>query len=536
MHIAMIAAENGALTGGKVGGIGDVIRDVPLALAAMGHVVSVLTPGYQSLAQRNPSTLLVTLDVPFCGKRESVALFQVEPVTNDLAAGPAPETGSRNVGSVTHYVLESPIFAACGEGAIYCDDQCGPFATDAHKFALFCAAACKVLTSNLIAGVELLHLHDWHAAMLAILRRYMPDARSLLDVPVVFTIHNLSLQGVRPLSGHRSSLHSWFASLAPDLGLIQDPVHWDCVNLMRAGINLADRVHAVSPSYAEEILQPTEHSRGFIGGEGLEKDLQRVSAEGRLRGILNGCDYNKKAAPHRSRAQLWDLIEDSLLAWVGKRHFVPAAHFYAQLRVAQWRRRRRPVPYTLTSVGRITGQKARLFLEQVSDGRGGEINALDRLLQELGDGVFIMIGSGDEHYEQFFTASMARHDNFMFLQGFSEELADALYAAGDLFLMPSSFEPCGISQMLAMRGGTPCIVHHVGGLRDTVTTGVNGFTFVGEGFREQAENMLETVQHACLSMSRPATWQTLRRGALTSRFTWEESVRRYCTELYKPSL
>lgn len=332
MHIAMIAAENGALTGGKVGGIGDVIRDVPLALAALGHQVSVITPGYQSLAQRNPSRLLGAVEVAFCGHVERVEVFKVEPAG---AAKPAARRGkgTHRTGEVAHYVLEHPLFGACGEGAIYCNDHFGPFATDAHKFALFCVAVCQILTEQRIAGIDQLHLHDWHAAMLAILRRYMPQYRALRALPTVFSIHNLSLQGVRPLSGDGSSLHSWFPELTPDLGRIQDPAHWDCVNLMRAGITLSDRVHAVSPNYAREILIPTDQAHGFIGGEGLEKDLQAVHAEGRLIGILNGCDYRHPPAPHRTRVQLLDLIESSLLEWVGERHSVPAAHYHAQRQV-----------------------------------------------------------------------------------------------------------------------------------------------------------------------------------------------------------
>lgn len=527
MHIVMIAAENGALAGGKVGGIGDVIRDVPLALAAQGQAVSVVTPGYQALSVQNPSTLLGTVTVRFCGQSETLELFRVEPRSDAKFSGRKKKTAG-----VTHYVLEHPLFAACGAGSIYCNDHFGPFATDAHKFALFCAAVCELLCDGRLANVDVLHLHDWHAALIAVLRRHATSYRALRNIPVVYTIHNLSLQGVRPLSGDGSSLHSWFPDLIPDLGNIQDPRHWDCINLMRAGITLSDRVHAVSPSYAREILVPTDLAHGFIGGEGLERDLQTLQAKGQLIGILNGCDYEHSPAPHRSRAQLLDLIESCLLSWVGDKQYVPAAHFYAQSTVAQWRRRRKPVTTTLTSVGRITAQKSRLFREPVSDGKGGTVSALERLLQELGDGVFIMVGSGDEDYEHFFTTVMARCDNFLFLRGFSEALADALYSAGDLFMMPSSFEPCGISQMLAMRAGTPCVVHHVGGLRDTVQHGVNGFAFSGNTPQEQAQHMLDVTRQACATVTRPAQWLSIRRAAQASRFSWDVAVRRYIDELY----
>src|SRR5690606_30294846 len=368
MHIVMIAAENGALLGGKVGGIGDVIRDVPLALAEAGHRCTVLTPGYLSLSQRNPSSLTGTVRTHFCGQEEVLELFAVQP--RDAVTLPAAEDHSSNrrrkvyKGTVSHYVLEHPLFAACGAGAIYCDDHQGPFATDAHKFALFCAAACQLLKEGRLGPVDVIHLHDWHAAMVAILSR-APEHQVLRKVPLVFSIHNLSLQGVRPLSGDWSSLHHWFPTLVPNLNIIQDPRYWDCVNLMRAGINMSTRVHAVSPSYAQEILVPTDLTHGFVGGEGLENDLQAVAGQGRLVGILNGCDYSQPPIEASAKDPLLDLIEHSLLTWVAGRQTIPAAHFHAQRRVAQWRQRD-SLGVLLTSVGRITQQKSRLFTETVN--------------------------------------------------------------------------------------------------------------------------------------------------------------------------
>lgn len=544
MHIVMIAAENGALLGGKVGGIGDVIRDVPVALAQAGHRCTVITPGYGSLPRLNPSTPAGTVTTRFCGRSEVLELFSLQPRNNP--AGTEPGKGSKakrsgGTAQVSHYVLEHPLFAAGGAGAIYCDDQQGPFATDAHKFALFCAAACQVLGEGRLGQTDVIHLHDWHAALLAMLVR-APAHQSLHKVPLVYSIHNLSLQGIRPLSGHESSFHHWFPELVPDLRLVQDPRYWDCINLMRAGINLSDRVHAVSPSYAEEILVPTDLTHGFIGGEGLEGDLQRVAEQGRLVGILNGCDYSQPALEASSQQELLDLMEQSLLSWVGERPAIPAAHFYAQRRIDQWRARS-SLGTVLTSVGRITPQKSRLFREAVSAGLPAaahaapgvpdqQCSALERLLDSLDDGVFIMVGNGEAELEAFFTAVMARRENFLFLCGFSEALAGAVYATGDLFLMPSTFEPCGISQMLAMRAGMPCVVHQVGGLRDTVSDGENGFVFTGDTAREQAENMLASVARARTLMADTVAWGRICQGARDSRFSWTKAVAEYLRQLY----
>ena len=126
----------------------------------------------------------------------------------------------------------------------------------------------------------------------------------------------------------------------------------------------------------------------------------------------------------------------------------------------------------MTSVTRVVDQKVRLM--RVPDAP----SPLDRILQQAGDDVvYLLAGSGDRGYETFLDEAARRNSNLIFLNGYSQSGADALYRAGDLFLMPSAFEPCGISQMLAMRDCQPCVVHAIGGLKDTVHDGVTGFTF-----------------------------------------------------------
>jgi starch synthase len=154
-------------------------------------------------------------------------------------------------------------------------------------------------------------------------------------------------------------------------------------------------------------------------------------------------------------------------------------------------------------------------------------------LASLGDGIFILMGSGDRAMEQFCTRMMQEHTNFLYLQGFSEELADLVYTVGDLFLMPSSFEPCGISQMLSMRAGVPCIVHGVGGLKDTVIHGVNGFVFGGNSRDAQVMDMLDCTSAAIdLARSDNKSWHLIRKNAATARFRWDDVVNDYINKLY----
>ncbi|MDP2380290.1 MAG: glycogen/starch synthase, partial [Pseudohongiella sp.] len=298
MHIVMIAAENAALTGGKVGGIGDVIRDIPGALARQGHQVSVITPAYQRLAQINDSLRLGEFTTVFAGKAETVSLYRVQ-----------AQHRRYNHASVNHYLLDHPLLAPCGAGAIYCHDESGPFATDANKFAFFCTAVCEWLISDELHKPDVLHLHDWHAAMVSVLRRFHPRYQHLKTIHTVYTIHNLSLQGIRPLRGDHSSLESWHLSLVSDAlwsgddeaNVMTDPRYPDCINLMRCGLLLSDRVHAVSPGYAMEIQQPNDPVRAFVGGEGLEQDLQSLALQNRLFGILNGCEYSDTPVDTQSR-------------------------------------------------------------------------------------------------------------------------------------------------------------------------------------------------------------------------------------------
>lgn len=519
MKILMVASENDAVAGGKVGGIGDVLRDIPPALAETGCEVDVVTPGYLAFSKLPGSNSVGKVSVSFAGRKEVVELFQIpsrEPTVN-----------------VTLWALEHPLFAAGGAGAIYCDDPGDrPFASDASKFALFCVAVAEAVRMARFGPIDVLHLHDWHAAMVAVLRAYDPVYKSLQAIRTVYTIHNLSLQGVRPIAGDESALLSWFPGLQTEGERITDPRAPHCINPMRAGINLSDAVHAVSPNYADEILRPSDTAHGFVGGEGLEKDLQQVANQGRLHGILNGCDYSLQNTEAISGQALLGQCEQAVLQWLGQEASAASAHVIALARIRQRLATKANPAMLMTSIGRITTQKVSLLQARVDD---SSVSALDVMLQQLGeDGLFILLGSGDSELEQFFSRAASTHSNFLFLKGYSESLAQVLYATGKLFLMPSSFEPCGISQMLAMRAGQPCLVHAVGGLKDTVQDGKNGFSFSGEASAQQVANMLCAFQEV-LSLSREdsSTWQKISRNAREQRFEWNSAAREYQRLLYR---
>jgi starch synthase len=517
-HILMVAAENGALPGGKVGGIGDVVREIPGALAQRNCTVSVVTPAYGVFDSLDGAKQLQVLRVKFAGRTESLKLFQLDEVGTD---------------KVHHYVIEHPLFSSCGAGRIYCDDPPGqPFKTDASKFALFCLGVAEAIKKGVFAELEVLHLHDWHAAFLSILRRYDTSYRSLQDLRCVYSIHNLAVQGVRPFTNDDSSLEQWYPGLVYERKQLADARWTDSVNPMASAIRLADAVHTVSPSYAGEILLPGDPDHGKHGGEGLDPDLRNARDEKRLFGILNGCDYSQQPVSELiDWPPLLQRMRELVLLWASRDAALASSHFIAHHSLGLLDDQRPQM--LLTSIGRITDQKVGLMRQPTSLGQA----ALHAALEAMGDeGMLIMVGTGDPDYEQFLSETAAIYRNFIYLRGFSEQLAAALYQQGDLFFMPSSFEPCGISQMLALRAGQPCLVHHVGGLRDTVNDGNTGFAFTGDNPTAQADALVSTVQRALNQFQKKSSkWKTMRKAAAAARFEWAASIDAYIKQLYQKS-
>jgi len=457
------------------------------------------------------ATELAPVQVMFRGDTLTVRVFEL----------PTAATLVRTV------LFEHELLAPTTPGRVYHDDGAArPYATDANKFSLFCTAAASWIDA-LPTAPDAIHLHDWHAAYLLLHREYSSSAASLKQIRTVFTIHNLAYQGQRPLRGDESSLEAWFPGMNYDADAIADPQADDCINPMAFAIRRADSVNTVSPTYAKEIQSPSDAARGFFGGEGLEEDLVAAAEDGRLLGILNGCEYSASLGRRPGWQRLVIAARDAATAWLQDDPDA-VVHQLAIERLAALPKRR-PL-HVLTSIGRIVSQKMQLFLQPLADGR----SALEHMLEKLDhQGVLLLLGSGEAGYEEQLARIAVENSNFVFLRGYAEALGDLLYQGGDLFLMPSSFEPCGISQMLAMRAGQPCVVHGVGGLRDTVDNDVSGFVFAGDTAENQAVAFVDTVERALrLRHDHPNRWQTMRKRAAARRFDWATSAQHYIEQLY----
>ncbi|MBE0457913.1 glycogen/starch synthase [Pseudoalteromonas sp. KG3] len=512
MHVLMVAAENDALPNAKVGGVADVLRDCPKALVEQGLTVDVVIPDYGFSALERIQ--LGTVEVPFAGSIHSVQVWQVY-------------VGQQQVRQI---VLSHSLFSQ-HNGDVYCnDDGDRPFATDATKFALFNASVCEALLQGVITRPDVLHLHDWHSACVAVLLKFDQRFASFSSLRTVYTVHNIALQGIRPFKGDDSSLEAWFPSLSYNGELLCDPRYPHCFNPMRSAINLVDKIHLVSPSYAQEVLQASQPHNGYFGGEGLEQDLKQASAKNKLVGILNGCEYNTdKQLASSQLSDLYAAIDQALFAWMAKEVNLQSSYYIAHQRLLKFSTQPMSGPL-VTSVGRLTDQKALLLRQPYQNQQ-----VLDQLCQKLAEqqGRMIILGSGDPLLENTFTAAMARNSNLLFLKGYGNNVGDLLYELGDLFLMPSSFEPCGISQMLAMRAGQPCLVHQVGGLKDTIADLENGFSFSGDTLQMQSEALLNCFEKALtLRQEQPNQWQQIVSNAKAARFTWSQVATDYLSKLY----
>lgn len=503
-----VAAENDAIPACKAGGMGDVVRDVPRQIAARGDQACVVTPSYGRL--HPTGTFVRTLEVDLRGQVYELELYEARP--------------KKEFKGIVHYLLHHPEIGAGDIAHIYHNDPEEPFYTDFIKFTIFCTGVAEGVIQKAFGPLNVVHLHDWHSSMLLFLRAFHPRYKSLQKLRFVYTIHNLAIQGIRPLADNYSSVENWFPQLDFPVEPLMDYRYTDCINLMAVGIRLSDAVHTVSPAYMKDIMKPSKPPE-FIGGEGLERDLGAAHRQKRLFGILNGCNYeNIRAA---TPGAIYRNTVRALFGWLQEESKKYKADFLAHTGEKVVGLMENPPAMLCSSVARLTEQKFYFFKKSP--------DCFRHLLQRLEEvnGVFMLLGTGAPEYEALFRAMSYEHPNFIFTNGQSEDLIDSMYLETDLYLMPSLFEPCGISQMLSMRNGNPVLAHATGGLKDTIAHMETGFLFRGDTYAEKIAD-LEAVfdQAVTLYFEEPEQWQQMRERAGKMRFTWKKSVDQYYRRLY----
>ncbi len=507
-NFLFVAAENDAIPKCKAGGMGDVVRDVPRQISERGDKVHVVVPAYSRL--HVDGIFKAHLNFQLRGIDYSAELYEVAP--------------KKDIKNIHHYVIHHPEIEAGDIAHMYHNDPEEPFYTDAIKYFIFCTAISEAIKIGEFGKLDIVHMHDWHTSLLLFLREYDPRYTLLKEIRFVYSIHNLAIQGIRPFENNYSSVKNWFPNIELDIDKLKDYRYQDCINLMSVGIRLADIVHTVSPSYKEDILLPSIPPE-FIGGEGLEKDLLKANSEGRLIGILNGCNYSNIRTAKKNN--LYTNIITAIFQWLQQESKKYKADFLAHTGEKVVKLLKEPPSFVFSSVARLTEQKFYFFKRSPDI-----LKSILKKLKEI-NGVYLLLGTGIPEYEELFREISYENDNFIFINGQSEDVIDSIYLETDLYFMPSLFEPCGISQMLAMRNGNPCLVHHTGGLKDTVINLKTGFSFNGDTYDDKIKNMLETVDVALTTFSTDKNaWKQIKSNAKKVKFTWEKSVNQYYTDLY----
>ena len=524
MTLLMAAAECRGVA--KVGGLADVVFDLSVRLAEKGHEVFVLLPYYADLPLAKSGGTQVTLDflVRFEGASHQARLHRA--IIDGLEV----------------HLIEAELFTGEG-GRVYVDSGKlgkGPFEDDARRFAFFSAAIWELVKHHQpFSQTQVLHCHDWHTGIIPLLIRLEGQEERF---KTLFTIHNLDYQGTRPFDdpyAPGASWRQWFPDRWKSLDLsgwmenVADPGAPHCFNPLRCGIRCSDAVNTVSPTYALEITRPDDPAANFLGGRGLEADLQLRKAEDKLWGILNGLDYKvfdpgrldppytvdspdllPRRKEHRKKllSELPALIEG--LQTVHGKRFGNAARVKAHL--PQFLKAAESLPLTVC-VTRAVSQKLGLFTENLKSG-------VPVSKAFLGKGTaLLVIGTGELEDK---LEPLNDEPGGLFLQVFDADFANRLYAAGDLFLMPSDFEPCGISQLMALRFGCLPLVHDRGGLHDTVKAGRTGFLYQGKN-RESAKKAFLRASEDGIKAIQSDKYEPLVRQAMAERYEWTESVKEY---------
>jgi starch synthase len=461
----------------KTGGLGDVIGALPRALQAIGLDVRVLLPGY-------PAVIAALSD---SAVRARLAPFGDLPVA-DLRE--AKTAGGH------YYVIDCPELYA-RPGGPYQDQHGDDWPDNALRFGLLgrTAAVLALPDSPLSWRPDVLHAHDWQAALAAAYLAFAPVSHP----PSIVTVHNLAFQGAFD--------PTWLARLGlpAEVWSMHGVEYYGRLSFLKGGLYYADAITTVSPTYAREIQTPAL-------GMGLE-GLLAGRAE-RLHGILNGIDdseWNPRTdryiPSHYSVASLW-------------RKGPNKRALRERLNLAM--RDDAPV---IGLVSRLTPQKG---IDLVAE-------AAPFILEHPAQ--LAILGSGDRDLETALSALAKRYPGQAgVVLGFDEGLAHLIEAGADAFLMPSRFEPCGMNQMYGQRYGTPPIVRATGGLADSVVdcrpeTLADG-TATGFAFAEASTDALRASVARCVRTWRDGrTWRALQRNGMTRDFSWSASARAYA-ELY----
>ncbi|MBI4000203.1 MAG: glycogen synthase GlgA [Nitrospira defluvii] len=484
LKICMVSSE--VVPYAKTGGLADVVGALAIEFAQLGHEVCVILPCYRQVESRGyQMTNYALLSVP-------TGYGLIETQIQEIAGPPSRVTGP---GRLRVFVVRHDQYFA--RPGLY--QEAGlDYPDNFDRFVFFCRAVMELLVhfgEKDQWQADLLHLHDWQSALCALYLRTIYQAKaSFSKTRSVLTIHNLGYQGLFPAE------HFALTGLSPQLFTPAALEFYGAVNLLKGGIVFADLLTTVSPTYSHEI-QTAEYGCGLDGVIRARKHV--------LHGIVNGID-----------AEIWDPAKDvhlaapySLSDMSGKARCKKALQ--QELGLHQ-----QNVPL-LGVIARLTSQKGiDLVIEIIPE------------LMELNVQLAIL-GTGDVHYEQQVRELAAGYPGRVALRNvFDEGLAHRIEAGADMFIMPSRYEPCGLSQLYSLRYGTVPVVRKTGGLADTVVNytprNLKGSRATGFSFADTSATSLLTCLLLALSVYRKKTdWQRIVKAGMEQDLSWARSAAIY---------
>ncbi|MFZ0689753.1 MAG: glycogen synthase GlgA [Acidobacteriaceae bacterium] len=477
MQIVFAASE--CAPWAKTGGLGEVVRALPRQIATLGHKATVYIPYYRQVREQAPDKhyAVRSITIPFQNYNRFAAILD----------------GGVHDGVQMYFVDCPELF----DREFLYGTPSGEYQDNWERFGLFCRAVLE--GSKLLGAPDLFHVHDWQAALLPVYLRtlyyYDPILRNR---GTLLTIHNAGYQGRYSAATVEKLLFPW------EIYMPQRGEHSGQFNFLKAGIVYADRLTTVSPRYAEEIQTPEY-------GMTLDEVLRKRAAD--LRGILNGVDY-----------QQWNPANDGNIA----AHYTPEnlsgkAECRRDLLHAFGAGRVDDATAVLGMVTRLTTQKGLDLIGEITE----------PLMQE--NVVLVALGNGEEYYENLLRSLAAKFPGKLMVHiGYDTTLAHKVEAGSDVFLMPSRYEPCGLSQFYAMKYGTVPVVHGTGGLESTVEEW-NADARTGTGFKfhgYSADHFLAAIQRALGVFADKAAWQTLMRNGMAQDFSWVKPAAEY-VEVYQ---
>ncbi len=474
MKILYLSSE--AVPFAKTGGLGDVAGALPRVLAA-SEKVTLLMPGY-----------------PTEGIRRSRA---------DVVDAFSLRIGAETHDAVIKKTTVSANYSVCfvhndrffDRNGIYGDDA-GDYPDNFTRFLFFQRAALEYARRNDLR-FDIVHGNDWQTALVPLLMRTDPFAAHFAGTRTVFTIHNLGYQGIFPAAAFAETALPAFLFSPEHLEFYGD------LNCMKSGIIFSDRLLTVSPTYAREIVSPDQ-------GFGLDGLLAKYAHK--LSGILNGVDYSQ-----------WDPQDDPFIV---QRY---------SLRSLPEKAKNKAALFAELGMAGKSHSPLMIMISRISQQKGVEslLRLLPLLLQE--EVYFVFLGKGDRSLTAEIANLAGRFpQRLKFLNAFDEAMAHRLQAAGDLLLMPSVYEPCGLNQMYGLRYGTVPVVRATGGLDDSIQE-FDPATMSGTGFKFRGNDsaaILAVIRNALRLFRDQRLWSTIQKNGMAMDFSWKRAAASHLT-LYK---